>query len=82
MRDRKIERGREGGRERERFGSMMVHFDNKKKCNFWKRRKKVEIEILEIGEIFCQKFFEIFKFVMVSRYVPTYVHLFQLSATK
>ena len=55
---------------------MMVHFDNKKKCNFWKRRKKVEIEILEIGEIFAKNSL---KFLNLSWWVGTYLPMYIFS---
>ena len=55
---------------------MMVHFDNKEKCNFWKRRKKVEIEILEIGEIFAKNSL---KFLNLSWWVGTYLPMYIFS---
>ena len=55
---------------------MMVHFDNKEKCNFWKRRKKVEIEILEIGEIFTKNSL---KFLNLSWWVGTYLPMYIFS---
>ena len=55
---------------------MMVHFDNKEKCNFWNRRKKVEIEILEIGEFFTKNSL---KFLNLSWWVDTYLPMYIFS---